>query len=175
MRRTTRTLLGLAAVSATALALALPASAASASTVSAGGPSATIGTGGPSATTVGTGVRADFEDFWGSYYSKRYNDARARARGEVSTSGSRVHVEGRVYDKNSPWWLCGYVQVKFEDEDGEEETRAAKKCGSDGYRSFRFSERHVENVQVRVCYWNERTDSKKYCGRWDYIYEADES
>ncbi|PZG50380.1 hypothetical protein C1I98_10585 [Spongiactinospora gelatinilytica] len=159
MRRTTRNLLGLAAVTATALAIALPASAASASATA------------PAAATIA----ADFEDSWGYDYSKWYDGSRAKARGDVwADEDGRVRVSGRLYDKNSPWYLCGYAQVKFENEDGDEWTRSVKKCGSSGYRSFHYSGHEVDTVQVRVCYWHSEQEKKKYCGRWDYIFEADE-
>ncbi|MDF5756059.1 hypothetical protein [Spongiactinospora sp. TRM90649] len=163
MRRTTRNLLGLAAVTATALAIALPATTSASAAVTAAPASATTAT-------------SSFDDFWGYYYSKRYDgDSRAKARGRVWTGGDdRVHVSGKLYDKGSPWWLCGYVQVKFENADGDEWIRWARKCGSSGYTSFHFAGEDVDNAAVRVCYWNTKQHAKKYCGRWDYVYEADE-
>ncbi|GAA5081834.1 hypothetical protein HNP84_000079 [Thermocatellispora tengchongensis] len=161
MRRTTRTLLGIAAVSATAFALALPATAANAATPAAA-----------SATATASGY--DYDEYWGPSYSKWAHDSRAKAHGRVWSHGDKVHVEGKLYDKHSPWWLCGYVQIKFEDEHGDEKTYWAKKCGSNGYKYFHAWEHDVETVQARVCYWNEKFHAKKYCGKWEYIYEADE-
>ncbi|WP_214411476.1 hypothetical protein [Sphaerisporangium fuscum] len=156
MRRSVRTLLGIAAVTAaasTALTVSAPAF----------------------ASTAKTSHKVSLEgDYWGYDYSKYYDGSRAKARGQVWEDGSgRIHVDGKLYDKYSPNWLCGYVQVKFENADGDESTYWAKKCGSSGYRYFHFSEDDVDNVQVRTCYWDNYHGVKKYCGRWDYIYEAD--
>ena len=151
-------ILGLAAASAI-IAVGVPAVAASAS----------------AATAPASSTSFDY-DRWGSYYSKWYKHSRAKAKGNVwEHHDGRIHVSGKLYDNNSPWWLCGYVQVKFENEDGDESTYWAKKCGSHGYRSFHFAEDEVDSVQVRVCYWNEHQDKKKYCGRWNYVYEAEEA
>ncbi|GGL00900.1 hypothetical protein Sme01_40950 [Sphaerisporangium melleum] len=157
MRRSIRNILGLAAASAV-IAVGVPALAGSAS----------------AATATTTSASADYDDYWGYYYSKYYNGSRAKAKGHVyEDEDGDFHVEGRVYDKNSPGWLCGYVQVKFENEDGDDSTYWAKKCGSSGSRYFHFSEEDVDNIQVRVCYWDNYKHAKKYCGRWNYIYEAD--
>ncbi|MEO3814379.1 hypothetical protein ABGB17_35735 [Sphaerisporangium sp. B11E5] len=158
MNRSIRNILGLAAASAI-IAVGVPAVASSAS----------------AATAPASAGSFEFEDDWGYYYSKWYDHSRAKAKGHVwEGHDGRIHVSGKVYDKFSPWWLCGYAQVKFENEDGDESTYWAKKCGSSGYRSFHFAEHDVDSVQVRVCYWNEHQDKKKYCGRWDYVFEADE-
>ncbi|MFC6085194.1 hypothetical protein [Sphaerisporangium aureirubrum] len=159
MNRSIRNILGLAAASAV-IAVGLPAFASSAG----------------AATAPASSTSYDFEDDWGYYYSKYYDhDSRAKAKGQVwEDDHGKIHVSGKVYDKHSPWWLCGYVQVKFENEDGDESTYWARKCGSNGYRAFHFYEDEVDSVQVRVCYWNDHQDKKKYCGRWNYIYEADE-
>ncbi|MEU8266088.1 hypothetical protein AB0B89_02890 [Sphaerisporangium sp. NPDC049002] len=158
MRRSVRTLLGIAAAS-TVLAVGVPAFASSAS-----------------ASTQGTARKVLLEDdFWGYNYSKYFHGSPAKAKGHVyEENDGSFHVEGKLYDKNSPNWLCGYVQVKFENEDGDESTYWAKKCGSSGYRYFHFYEDDVDNIQVRVCYYDNNHGTKKYCGRWDYIYEADE-
>ncbi|GHH65911.1 hypothetical protein GCM10017673_10770 [Streptosporangium violaceochromogenes] len=156
MNRTTRSLLGVAAATAV-LAIGVPALTSSAS-----------------ATTATASAAAAFDESWGPYYSKYYNGSRAKARGEVSTDNSdRVHVEGRLYDKYSPPWLCGYAQVKFENEDGDEYYYSAKKCGSNGYRPFHFVRHDVDSVQVRVCYWDNGHGKRKLCGPWDYVYQAD--
>ncbi|MDH2425483.1 hypothetical protein [Sphaerisporangium sp. TRM90804] len=162
MRRSLRTTLGLAAVTAV-IAVGVPAAAsASAVTTPATAPTTASGFG--------------WEDSWGSYYSKYYNGSRAKAKGHVwEDKKGRMHVDGKLYDKHSPWWLCGYTQVKFEDEDGEESTYFAKKCGSHGARYFHFYEHDVDSIQVRVCYYNDKFDKKKSCGRWNYIYETEES
>jgi hypothetical protein len=165
MRRSIRNALGLAAASAV-LAVGVPAFASSASAATA------------TTTTTKTAAHAStdtFEDYWGYDYSKWHNGSRAKAKGHVyEDEDGDFHVEGKLYDKFSPGYLCGYVQVKFENSDGDESTYWARKCGSSGYRYFHFSSSDVDNIQVRVCYWNNHTHSKKYCGRWDYIYEADE-
>ncbi|GAA1257381.1 hypothetical protein GCM10009677_04730 [Sphaerisporangium rubeum] len=159
MNRSIRNILGLAAASAI-IAVGVPAVAASAS----------------AATAPASSTSFDFDDHWGSYYSKWWNhSSRAKAKGQVwEDHDGDIHVSGKLYDKSTPWWLCGYVQVKFENEDGDESTYWAKKCGSSGYRSFHFSESDVDSAQVRVCYWNEHQDKKQYCGRWNYVFEADE-
>ncbi|MFC4588106.1 hypothetical protein [Sphaerisporangium corydalis] len=161
MHRTIRTTLGLAAATAV-LAIGLPAAASSAS-------AATV-------TKTATASSFDFDDSWGYYYSKYWNGSRAKARGDVYEDehhDGRFHVEGKLYDKNTPNWLCGYVQVKFEDEDGDDSTYWAKKCGSNGYRYFHFYENDVDSIQVRTCYYDNHHASKKSCGRWNYIYESD--
>ncbi|MGV9532376.1 hypothetical protein ACWDR9_01760 [Streptosporangium sandarakinum] len=167
MRTTARTLLGLA--TATALLAVTPAlaSPASAATLAAGTAAAS--------TTATTTASHDYDDSWGPYYSKYFGHSRAMAaRGQVWTDHSdRVHVEGRLYDRYSPSWLCGYVQVKFENSDGDESAYWAKKCGSSGYRSFHFASDDVDSAQVRVCYWNQNEGRTKMCGRWNYVYEAD--
>ncbi|MER7210813.1 hypothetical protein [Streptosporangium sp. NPDC000239] len=157
MNRTIRSLLGVAAATAV-LAVGVPALTSSAS-----------------AATTGTATAGALDvDFWGSYYSKYRNGSRAKANGQVWDDGSEVHVQGRLYDKNSPWRLCGYVQVKFENADGDESYDWARQCVSSGYRSFHFSEEDVDNVQVRVCYWERPGAQRVSCGRWNYIYEADD-
>lgn len=164
MRRSIRNMLGLAAASAV-IAVGVPAVATSAS-------AATV-TKTTSASASATSS-FDFEDYWGYDYSKWFNGSRAKAKGHVwEDDNSRFHVEGKVYDKGSPGWLCGYVQVKFENSDGDESTYWAKKCGSGGYRYFHFYEDDVDNIQVRVCYYDSNHGKKSYCGRWDYIYESD--
>jgi hypothetical protein len=161
MNRSIRNILGLAAASAV-IAVGVPAFASSA--------------GASTAPASATASGYEYDEYWGSYYSKYYDDSRAKAKGHVwEDNHGRIHVSGKVYDKHTPWWLCGYVQVKFENEDGDESNYWAKKCGSNGYRSFHFYEKEVDSVQVRVCYWNEHQDKKKYCGRWNYVYEADEA
>lgn len=158
MNRSIRNILGLAAASAI-IAVGVPAVAASAS----------------AATAPASSTSFDFDDDWGSYYSKWWNHSRAKAKGQVwEDHDGDIHVSGKLYDKNTPWWLCGYVQVKFENEDGDESNYWARKCGSSGYRSFHFSESDVDSAQVRVCYWNDHKDKKQYCGRWNYVFEADE-
>ncbi|WP_326646156.1 hypothetical protein OG884_16025 [Streptosporangium sp. NBC_01755] len=158
MRRSISKLLGLAAATAVIVigvpALATPASAAT--------------------LTAGPAASSDYDESWGSYYSKYYDDSRASAKGRVWTDDDdRVHLQGRVYDRYSPNRLCGYVQFKFENHDGDENYYWARKCGSQGYTPFHFSEEEVDNLQVRVCYWD-RSDAKKtLCGRWRYIYEVD--
>ncbi|MFF5205123.1 hypothetical protein [Streptosporangium sp. NPDC000396] len=157
MRHTIRNILGLAAATAV-IAVGAPALTSSAS----------------AATLTASSTASDYDDYWGSYYSKYYNDSRARAKGHVwSDDADRIHVDGRLYDKYSPYWLCGYVQVKFENADGDESTYWAKKCGSSGYKYFHFAQQDVDNVQVRVCYWDENQGKKKLCGKWNYIYEID--
>ncbi|WP_433247878.1 hypothetical protein ACQPYK_47805 [Streptosporangium sp. CA-135522] len=157
MRRTTRTILGLAAATAV-IAAGAPAFASSAS----------------AATTATAATAADGHDYWGYDYSKYYDDSRAKAKGSVWVDGAdRVHVQGRLYDKYSPVWLCGYVQVKFENADGDESISWAKKCGSSGYQPFHFWQDDVDNVQVRVCYWDNAHAKKTLCGKWDYVYEVD--
>ncbi|GII81452.1 hypothetical protein Sru01_64340 [Sphaerisporangium rufum] len=160
MRRSIRTALGLAAAS-TVIAVGAPAVAASAATAA--------------TTTTASATAASFDrDFWGPYYSKYFHGSRAKAKGSVyEDHHGNIHVEGKVYDKGSPWWLCGYVQVKFENEDGDESTYWAKKCGSSGYRYFHYYQDEVDSIQTRVCYWDNHQAKKKYCGRWNYIYEAD--
>ncbi|GAA3789313.1 hypothetical protein GCM10022226_05010 [Sphaerisporangium flaviroseum] len=159
MRRSIRTMLGIAAASAI-LAVGVPAVASSASAAT--------------TTKTATASSYDYDEYWGYYYSKYYDGSRAKAKGHVyEDDHGRFHVEGKLYDKYSPGWLCGYVQVKFENEDGDDSTYWAKKCGSSGYRYFHFYENHVDNIQVRTCYWSKHHESKKYCGRWNYIYEAD--
>ncbi|MET8142625.1 hypothetical protein ABZU32_20145 [Sphaerisporangium sp. NPDC005288] len=159
MHRSIRNVLGLAAASAV-IAVGLPALATSASAAT--------------ATKTASASSYDFDDDWGYYYSKYFNGSRAKARGTVyEDEDGDFHVEGRLYDKSSPGWLCGYVQVKFENEDGDDSTYWAKKCGSSGSRYFHFSSDDVDNISVRVCYWDNHHAAKKYCGRWNYVYESD--
>ncbi|MEV7010109.1 hypothetical protein [Streptosporangium sp. NPDC051022] len=159
MNRTIRSLMGLAAATAV-IAVGVPALTSSAS-------AATF--------TAGKAASAYDVDYWGPYYSRYFDGSRAKATGRVWDDNSdRVHVQGKLYDKNSPQWLCGYVQVKFENLDGDETYYWAKQCGSSGYRSFHFAEDDVDNVQVRVCYWDNSQAKRKYCGNWDYIYQSDD-
>ncbi|MGW4426449.1 hypothetical protein [Streptosporangium sp. NPDC004631] len=158
MNHTIRNLLGLAAATAV-LTVGVPALVSPASAA---------------ATTGASSVTDDYDEYWGPNYSKYYDDSRAKAKGHVwSDNSDKVHVEGKLYDKYSPQWLCGYVQVKFENADGDESYYWAKKCGSSGYQSFHYSRYDVDNVQVRVCYWDNHQAKRKYCGKWDYIYEAE--
>lgn len=157
MRRSISTSLGLAAATAV-LAIGLPALATPAS-------AATLTTA-PSA--------GDYDEFWGSYYSKYYDDSRASAKGRIWTEDDdSVHVQGKVYDRYSPSRLCGYVQFKLENYDGDESYYWARKCGSQGYQSFHFFQEEIDNVQVRTCYWDKHHAKKTLCGKWRYIYEAD--
>ncbi|WP_326826527.1 hypothetical protein [Streptosporangium sp. NBC_01756] len=157
MRRTISTLLGLAAATAV---------------IAAGAP--VLATSASAATVTASTTASDYDDYWGYDYSKYYDGSRAKAKGRVWSDGSdRIHVQGKLYDKYSPSRLCGYAQVKFENEDGDETYYWARKCGSSGYGSFHFANHDVDNVQVRVCYWDNHQDKRKYCGKWDYIYEAD--
>jgi hypothetical protein len=164
MSRIARTLLGIAAVGTTTLALTLS------GTVAHAAAPAT-----PAAAPVAASAPADHYDEWyGPYYSKWFHESRAKAtKIHVWDDGDKVHVKGKLYDKYSPWWLCGYVQVKFENEDGDDKTYWAKKCGTHGYKNFHFYEHDVDTVQVRACYWNDKLHKKVLCGKWDYIYEAD--
>ncbi|MER5317915.1 hypothetical protein [Streptosporangium roseum] len=157
MRRTTRTLLGLAAATAV---------------IAAGAP--VLATSASAATVTASTTAASDYDYWGYDYSKYYDDSRAKAKGRTWVDRfDRVHIEGRLYDKYSPSWLCGYVQVKFENADGDETYYWAKKCGSSGYQPFHFRQDDVDNVQVRVCYWDNNQAKRKLCGKWDYVYEVD--
>ncbi|MEV8638313.1 hypothetical protein AB0395_42340 [Streptosporangium sp. NPDC051023] len=156
MNRTIRSLLGLAAATAV-LTVGVPALTSSAS----------------AATTTTTASSFD-NDYWGPYYSRYFDDSRAKATGRVWDEDSgRVHVQGKLYDKNTPQWLCGYVQVKFENSDGDESYYWARQCGSNGYRSFHFAEDDVDNAQVRVCYWDNHQAKRISCGKWNYVFEAD--
>ncbi|GLW11178.1 hypothetical protein Misp01_63060 [Microtetraspora sp. NBRC 13810] len=164
MRRLTRALLGMAAVGATSLALVLPA------TTAATAATTTAVTAQTSAAVTAQTSAADrllsSSRWWNG-------DSRAQTAGRVWNTGDRVYVEGRVQDKNSPTWLCGYTQVRFEEEDGDEKGYWARKCGSDGSNYFRFSRYDVQDVRVRTCYWDTRYDTTRLCGRWDYVYEGD--
>ncbi|WP_433369745.1 hypothetical protein [Streptosporangium sp. CA-115845] len=158
MRRSISKLLGLAAATAV-IAIGVPALASPASAAT---------------TTAGPAASSDYDEFWGSYYSKYYDDSRASAKGRVWTEDDdSVHVQGRVYDRYSPGWLCGYVQFKVEDHEGEESYYWARKCGSQGYTPFHFVREEVENLQVRVCYWDKHDAKRTLCGKWRYIYEVD--
>lgn len=159
MRRSIRNTLGLAAASA-ALVVGIPALATSA--------------GATAKTATTASYDHDYDENFGWHYSKWYDGSRAKAKGHVYDDGDYFHVEGKLYDKYSPSWLCGYVQVKFENADGDESNYWAKKCGSSGYKNFHFQEDDVDNIQLRVCYYDQHHSAKKYCGRWDYIYETDE-
>jgi hypothetical protein len=164
MRRTIRNLLGLAAATAV-IAVGVPAltSSASAATLTASAGASSV-----------SSTSSDYDEYWGSYYSKYFDGSRAKAKGHVwSDDSDRIHVQGKLYDKYSPSWLCGYAQVKFENEDGDENTYWSRQCGGSGYQSFHFSAHDVDNVQVRVCYWDKHHASKKSCGKWYYIYEVD--
>src|SRR4051812_31072315 len=131
MRRTIRNLLGLTAATAV-IAVGAPALTSSAS-------AATL-----TASAGASSASSDYDEYWGSYYSKYFDGSRARANGHVwSDDSDKVHVQGKLYDKYSPSWLCGYAQVKFENEDGDENTYWSKKCGASGYQSFHFSAHDV--------------------------------
>lgn len=157
MRRSISKLLGLAAATAV-IAIGVPALATPAS-----------------ATTAAPAAASSYdEEPWGYYYSKYYDDSRARARGTVSLDeDDRLHVQGRLYDKYSPNRLCGYAQFKFENHDGDENYTWARKCGTSGYQKFHYVADEVDNLQVRVCYWDKHAAKKTLCGKWRYIYEIE--
>jgi hypothetical protein len=52
-------------------------------------------------------------------------------------------------------------------------TRTATRTSAGPESSFHFSAHDVDNVQVRVCYWDNHNAKKKSCGKWYYIYEVD--
>ncbi|MGC5010038.1 hypothetical protein ACLQ2R_04680 [Streptosporangium sp. DT93] len=162
MRPSTRTFLGLTAATAV-LALGVPALASPALAAPAAAPR--------TAAVVASG---DYDEYWGYHYSKYDDDSRAKAKGHVWTDDDdRVHLQGRLYDPHSPNRLCGYAQFKFETHDGDEKNYWARKCGSSGYAPFHFTQHEIDNLQVRVCYWDRHEGRKTLCGKWRYIYEAD--
>ncbi|GAA3081391.1 hypothetical protein [Streptosporangium carneum] len=158
MNRTFRSLLGLAAATAV-LAVGVPGLTSSASAAT--------------ATASSVSSSADYDE-WSTHYSKYYDGSRAKARVHVwDDEPGEVHIQGKLYDKYSPKWLCGYVQIKFENENGDESYKDYKQCGSNGYRAFHLQRYDIDNVQVRTCYWDAHHNARKYCGRWDYVYEVD--
>lgn len=157
MRRSISRILGLAAATAV-IAIGVPALATPAS----------------AATAAPTASNSYDEESWGYYYSKYYDDSRAGARGSVWVDDDdRLHVRGRLYDKYSPNWLCGYAQFKFETHDGDENYSWARKCGTSGYQNFHYVADEIDNLQVRVCYWDKHDAKKTLCGKWRYIYEVE--
>jgi hypothetical protein len=163
MRRSVRNLLGLAAASAV-IAIGLPAAVAS----SANAATATK--------TASASSSYDYNEYWGPYYSKWYHDYRAKARGSAYEDGDgQIHVSGKLWDKGSPKWLCGYIEVKFENSDGDEKYFTDYKCGSNGYKGFDYYWDDVDTASVRVSYWDYYHHKRVYAGKWNYVYESDTS
>ncbi|MEU8385936.1 hypothetical protein [Streptosporangium sp. NPDC048865] len=159
MRRSISRILGLAAATAV-VAIGVPTLAAPASAA---------------APTAAPAASSGYdEESWGYYYSKYYDDSRAGARGSVWVDDDdRLHIQGRLYDKYSPSRLCGYAQFKFETHDGDENYSWARKCGTSGYQRFHYVADEIDNLQVRVCYWDRHHAKKTLCGKWRYIYEVE--
>jgi hypothetical protein len=154
MRGTVRNLLGLAAATAV-IAVAVPATAS------------------PAGASAAAKPLASSVDYWGPYYSSYYNDSRVKVKGAVYLDEyDRVNVSGKLYDKGTPSYMCGYLQVKFGLLHGGGHVYTVKHCGT-GYTPFRYWEYEAETVQVRACYWNEGQETKTLCGRWNQAYPAD--
>jgi hypothetical protein len=167
MHRSVRHLLGFAATAAV-IAIGLPAAAASAN-------AATLTTTAASSASSATTAN-DFDEYWGPYYSKWYNGSQAKARGHAYDDGDgNIHVTGKLYDKHSPKWLCAYIEVKFENSDGDDRYFHDYKCGDHGYKSFDYYWDDVDNASVRVSYYDYYHHQRKYAGKWYYVYESDNS
>jgi hypothetical protein len=165
MHRSMRNLLGLAAAGAIATA--------GLTTLTTAANAATVQTAATSASSAG--YAHDFDDSWGRYYSRSYHGSRAMARGDVfDDEDGDLHVTGRLYDRGFSNRLCAYVEVRFEDSDGDERHFTAVKCGSHGYRSFHFRWHDVESARVRVSYWDRYDHHRVKTGQWHYVYESED-
>ncbi|GAA3153100.1 hypothetical protein GCM10010466_50110 [Planomonospora alba] len=130
------------------------------------------------AAAAAAGFRADPPERWGPVYSRYHEGSRAYAVGRYLVDeehGDRFVVDARLYDKGSPSWLCAHLEVKFEGDDLDR-SYWARKCGSAGFARFSRAVTGfgVTHVSARVCYWDDETERKKYCGKWVYLYSGGE-
>ncbi|MER7505191.1 hypothetical protein AB0L05_34835 [Nonomuraea pusilla] len=123
----------------------------------------------------------DPPESWGPLHSRAFDVSgnRAMARGQYVLEeefGDELTVTARLYDRNSPTHLCAYLELSYEYYDEDEKTFSVKKCGHDGYQGFRRvdSSPIPTSVSARVCYWDAKVGSKRFCGKWTYIFGDDE-
>ena len=164
MRRSIRTVLGLAAATAS-IAVAVPAlsTAASASTLS----------------SAPHHASSDYNRSWGTYSS---SNGLARANGFIAVDYSRrddnkTRVTGRLYDldrrTSRQGGKCAYIQFRFQDFHGRWSTNSYKNCGTRGYKPISLTRYDVEEAQVRVCQAGLYNNVLTRCGSWRELYEAD--
>lgn len=125
------------------------------------------------ASPAGAAASADEDTF--RLYSRYYKGARALAVGrwQADEEVERFVIQGRLYDKGSPRWLCARLYITYawsEDED----TLVDDKCGSSGFTRFRYvlrDEHFPSKVEAQICYWNRRKQDDTRCGRVVTLYD----
>ncbi|SEN73676.1 hypothetical protein [Nonomuraea pusilla] len=124
----------------------------------------------------------DPPESWGPLYSRPFDLSgnRAMARGRYVLDeefGDELTVTAKLYDRNSPTHLCAYLELAYEYDDEDEKIFSRRKCDPDGYQGFRRVDSSPDiptSVSARVCYWDVKAGSKRFCGKWTYIYGDDE-
>ncbi|MFC4056777.1 hypothetical protein ACFOWE_00575 [Planomonospora corallina] len=143
------------------------------------GGSAVLSPAGAATAPVTAAFQDDPSGRWGPIYSRHYGGSRAHAVGRYELDeehGDKFTVQARLYDRGSPSRLCGYLEVKFETDD-DERVGGAKRCGPKGFAPYGLVLTGSDvpiHLSARVCYWDTVTESKKYCGKWVYVYSASE-
>ena len=113
---------------------------------------------------------------WGPYYSPYASGGRAKTSGRVWTDAENgsFHFQARIYDQNTSTRMCGYLQVKYLNTEGNQpEPDSAQKCGSYGYGHVDFrgwDEDVPDTYLVQVCQWDNKLGVKKNCGKWKYAF-----
>jgi hypothetical protein len=117
---------------------------------------------------------------WGPVYSAPFQGSRARADGRTwdDEDNGSFNAVARLYDRNSPSWLCGYLQIKMTNPDEWDEPRyhTVKKCGPNGHGRFQiraWEEEVPETITIRVCYWDQRTGRPTRCGAWRLLHSSE--
>ncbi|MEZ0074604.1 hypothetical protein [Planotetraspora sp. GP83] len=166
MRRSVRTVIGLAATTA-ALAIGVPAlsTAANASTASAASAS------------------SDYDGYWGPYWSSNHL---AKAKGYIDVNydddeSNSVHITGKLWDLDhrteGEGGKCAYIKFRVQNWDDEEDDwsssfKSYKYCGAGGYKQFSFYRYDVAQVQAKVCQIGLHSSYPVKCGSWNDLYNA---
>ncbi len=166
MRRSVRSLIGLAAATA-AIAVGIPALSTAANASTAGKASAS----------------SDYDGYWGSYWSSNHL---AKAKGFIDVNydddeSNSVHITGKLWDLDHRTYneggKCAYVKFRVQywndDEDDWASTiKSYKYCGAGGYKAFNFWRYDVAQVQVKVCQIGLYSSNPTKCGYWYDLYNA---
>jgi hypothetical protein len=168
MRRSARTLIGLAAATA-AIAVSVPALATSASA--------------STATAAKSSPSWDYDHHWGPYWSKNHL---AKAKGFIDVDydhaeSNKVRISGKLYDLDHRTYgqggKCAYVKFRVQywddhEDDWSHEIKSYKYCGAGGHKAFTFWRYDVAQVQAKVCQIGLYSNYPTKCGYWHELYNA---